>query len=111
MYRIWIIVLALVMSFVLNFHSGLTFAQEQASPSTSVQEVQTNRLTGQIVKVEDSSLTVNTTEGVKEVTVPNNINISKNGNAVSKTELKPGDGVIITQSSNGEILSIDSLSA
>lgn len=104
-------VIPIVLAFLLIFNSGLVFAQNQQSPSGQIQEVTTDRLAGQIIKVENGTITVNTRDGVKQVNVPNNVSVTKNGNSVSTKELQAGDGVVVTRSTNGEVLSIDALSS
>lgn len=103
-------ILPIVLAFLLIFNSGLASAQNIPSPNTTTQEVESSRIAGQIIRVEDNTLTVNTRDGVKQINVPENIKITKNGTTAPLSDLETGDGVVITRTDGGEVLSVDTLS-
>ena len=61
------------------------------------------------IKVQGKTITINTNNGVKKITVPEGIKITKNSGQATANEINPRDMVTVT-TNNGEVLSIDATS-
>lgn len=84
-----------------------TFAQ---SNSTGVQDVQRNEFKGEVLKIANDKLTVDSNGITKEFTVPNGIRISKNTLESKLSDIQPKDKVTVTYSGNNQVLAVDATS-
>jgi hypothetical protein len=81
----------------------------QASPSP-VKDVETTKISGQVIRISNRTLTIQAQDGVKEVNIPQNIRITRNGISANFDGIKTGDLVEVTVSDKGQVLSIDAIS-
>lgn len=80
------------------------------TPTDSIRDISTNQITGQVLRVEENRLTLQTTEETKEVTVPEGVRVTKNSDSVNLSDIEPNDLVMVTQNNNGEVLAVDAVS-
>jgi hypothetical protein len=76
-----------------------------SNPQT--QNVSTSTFSGEITKIDNNKVFVSTDDGVKEITIPGNIKITRNSIESKLADLKTRDQVTVTQSTKGEVLSVD----
>lgn len=103
------IALLIIMCGGVGVSNQISYAQSEVpliSPTT-VQDVQTTEIKGEVLKHDGQTLTVDTDSGTKQVPLSDTISVKKNTVEVGISEIKPGDSVTITQSQIGEVLSID----
>lgn len=104
-----LLIVAFITAFLLGmvyfYPSSLVLAQDQ-----NIQTVESTQTTGEIIKKENSILTVQTENQIQELQVPSNVKITKNGTEASLNELQTGDDVVVTHSQSGEILSVEAIS-
>jgi hypothetical protein len=98
------ITFVMVMSTFFLSQSVLTQTQAQ------VQNVSTEKISGKILKREGNTLTVQTNDGVKEVTIPDNVSVTRNTSASKIDALQVGEQVNVVSQSDGQVLSVDSSS-
>lgn len=85
-------------------------AQNDISPTVSdTKNIQTTQTSGEVLKIEGKTITINTSSGVKKITVPEGIKVTKNSGQATANEINPRDMVTVT-TNNGEVLSIDATS-
>lgn len=102
--------ISVLLAFVLVFNSGLALAQTPPVSSPGIQEVESSRIAGQVVKVQGETATINTRDGIKQVNIPSDVSVTKNGNNIRPSDLQPGDGIVVTRTGQGEVLSVDAIS-
>lgn len=83
----------------------------QTPTVTEVVSINKTEFSGEITKIDGRRLTVDTSEGVKEVTVPQNVQVKKNSLDSNFDELKVNDKVAVAQSESGEVLALSATSA
>lgn len=83
-------------------------ADTNLNSASSVKDVQTQKISGEVLTKNNSTrkLTVQTDNGVKEVSVKPNTVINKNGFGSTFNDIKPNDQVTFLQSTGGEVLSM-----
>jgi hypothetical protein len=84
--------------------------QVQTQPAQQVENVSTTTIKGQITRKDANQLTIKTDEGVKQVTIPANISIYRNGNATNFDNLKVNDHVSITYDAGGQLVRTEATS-
>lgn len=82
-------------------------AVRTVSPSKAeVQALTSQEIKGEVLRKNGNVLIIQTDNGNKEVTLPTNSKVTKNGMGSDIGNIKPNDSVTVTQS-NGQVLSID----
>lgn len=76
-----------------------------------VNEVETQETDGTLLKREGKSLFIETNDGTKQVTAPENINVTRNGSSVPLEEMEAGDEVEFKTDATGNLLEISSTSS
>lgn len=90
--------------------SAITPQVPPSSPAESIQ-IGTAEIKGEILTVDNNSLIVKTDDGqTREFNVDGNVSVKRNTMTSSVSELKPGDGITITRSQNGEIIALSATS-
>ncbi len=102
-------ILLFLFTFIL-LESFPVHAQNDIPPTkTDTKNVQATKIDGEVLKVQGKTITINTNNGVKKITVPEGIKITKNSGQATANEINPRDMVTVT-TNNGEVLSIDATS-
>lgn len=91
--------------------AGNTTDSPTPTATSQVQDVSKQEFSGEVTKIDGRKLTINTSDGTKEITVPDNLQIKKNGFDSKFEEIKVNDKVSFAQNPNGELLSISATSA
>jgi hypothetical protein len=68
---------------------------------------QSTSVSGEVLRIQGNTLTIETPDGIREVTVPENILLRRNTMEANISDIQPGDDVTINQSANGELLSVN----
>jgi hypothetical protein len=93
------------------FARPVLIAAQTTTPITTeeseVQDIATTEISGDVLKIEGRMLYIQTNNGVKQVEVPDNIVIVKNGNEVGFNEIGTNDNVVVTQTQEGTVLSVE----
>lgn len=97
-------------SFSTTTSSGFETSSMESSMSAAGTNVQTNKITGEVLKIDGNRLTVKTDTETREFLVPNNIKITRDTNDVKLEEIKPEDRVTLTQDSFGQLLAVEIIS-
>jgi uncharacterized membrane protein len=100
----WIILVKLI-ALMTIFSAPLHAQTVTSNPQT--QNVSTSTFSGEITKIDNNKVFVSTDDGVKEITIPGNIKITRNSIESKLADLKTRDQVTVTQSTKGEVLSVD----
>lgn len=103
-------ILLIIVSFVLSsvlFISTPSFAQEE--PNSTIKSVETSQISGKVTSINDRSLVIQTNDGVKEISVSENVNVTQAGMSSKISDLSPNDQVTLTVSKNGQVLVIESI--
>jgi hypothetical protein len=87
---------------------GIVSPSPTSSDVTSIDKVE---YSGEVTKIDGRTLTIDTSAGTKQVTVPDNLQVKKNGYDSKLEEIKVNDKVAFAQSSGGELLSLSATSA
>lgn len=84
------------------------FLTKAEVPTYTVQvtSVDKKEYSGEITKIENRTLTVNTSDGTKQINIPANIQIKKDGADSTFDSIKVNDKVTFAQSNSGELLSV-----
>lgn len=104
------------MKFILkNFLLLLTFFVTYLASITwitlAAENVTSNTTEGTVLRTTDNTLTIQTDEGIKDYSIPENIKITKNQFDSDLNNINPNDRIIITTGNNGEILAVDAVSS
>ncbi len=83
----------------------INFAKANAQV-TGVQNVQSQNFSGEVIKIENRTLSVKTSDETKQITVPNSIQIKRNALNATFENIKVNDLVSVSQTTDGEVLSI-----
>ncbi|MFO0704002.1 MAG: hypothetical protein U0525_04740 [Patescibacteria group bacterium] len=75
-----------------------------------VRDLNVNQVGGEILKVNDQVLTINSSDGTKQIVLPSNVIVKRNSMNSKVSDLKPGDSVKIKLTSIGEVLSVEATS-
>jgi hypothetical protein len=78
-------------------------------PSPEVTNVQPTQTTGEVVRRENNVLTVKTGNEVKQISIPDNVKVTRNTFGGNIADIKPNDEVTITEA-NGMVLSVEATS-
>jgi hypothetical protein len=109
-------ILTLLAGILLAFSLGSSqvWAQENVVEVTTTPEVrviETKEIKGEVVKVEGRNLTIQSSNNqTQEFNIPENIKINRNTMEAELSAIKPGDKVTINQTSDGQILSVETTS-
>ena len=93
--------------FIMLLICAFTIAPLISHQAAAQQTINTNEYSGKVLKVEGDKLTIDTSEGAKEFTVPNNIRVERNSSDVSLDQLKAGDKVTV-RADGSDALSVSS---
>lgn len=85
--------------------SLLTLLPVPTYAQNSPQNINTTQITGEVVKVDQTSLTIQNSSGVKEYTIPGNVSITRDSFGSSLQDLRPHDRVTLTVDDNGDVIS------
>jgi hypothetical protein len=116
-FALWISTLTIFnnSSFVTSVVEIDEVSAQTATPSpTSTAEVQnipTQEISGTILRIEGQTLSVDSEDGVRTVTVNDNVSINRNGTQATFSELEVNDDVEIVQTQTGELLSVAATSS
>jgi hypothetical protein len=72
-----------------------------------VETVQTKDFTGKIVKVENRTFFVKSGNDTREVTIPDNVSITRNGQTIEMREVQVDDDVKVTTDQSDAVLAFD----
>lgn len=87
---------------------GVTSSSQAQDNST----IQSTQIEGEILRIDDYRLIIETpNKEIKELTVPTGVRIKKNTHDSEYKSLQPGDKVLLTQNSNGEVISLEATAA
>jgi hypothetical protein len=81
--------------------------QTLAQNNQQVENIQSQQIAGEVLKKENSTLFVQTENGVKQFKIPTDIVIKKNTMDGSFADIRPNDQVNITYTQQGQVLSVD----
>lgn len=70
------------------------------------QTLQTRELKGTVNKIEGNRMVFEDSQGMQEVSIPENISLTRNGEVVSLSQLQPTDEVAITVGENNEVIAV-----
>ncbi|GAC1391642.1 MAG: hypothetical protein NVSMB46_04870 [Candidatus Saccharimonadales bacterium] len=95
-----------------------TTEQQSTSSNTTNQnqtqsqskDITTHEVSGQVLKVSNDKLTVDTPSGSKEFTIPGNIRIQRNTDSVTVKDIKPGDKVSLKVDDQNQVLAVSATS-
>jgi hypothetical protein len=96
--------LALFMFSILSINPQLLQAQQ------SPQQLETTQISGEVMKIENDTITIQSDNGMQQMQISNNINITRNGMGAQVQDLKPGDNITVTQTTAGVVLGVESTS-
>ena len=84
----------------------ISFAQD-----SQVQDVSTQSIEGKIIKKEDNTLFIESSDGtVRQYSVPDGVSIQKNTQSSSVSDLSVNDRVTVKSSDSGAVMSIEATS-
>jgi hypothetical protein len=117
MKSLWIVIIV-VSGILISSNSCLVAAQEPSAtitptisePTPTAAEIQTSSFSGVVEKINGDTVVVNTNGNFREVVVPGNVNVTKNGTGSSVNQIEPGDRITVTENSNGGVVSVDVVS-
>lgn len=81
-----------------------TFAQQ------APQALETREISGEVLQLQNQTLTIKTDDGVSQIPINDNITISRDARDAQVQDLEPGDNVTITQTITGQVLGVESTS-
>jgi hypothetical protein len=87
-------------------------ATASSTPSPSPTTLQTQELSGEVVRLEGNILTLKTDTETKELMLNGQIKVTRDGELVGKDQVKPGDKVKATiDQDTGQVLTLEATSA
>jgi hypothetical protein len=100
--------------FAMIFGLAMAYPEFGYSQEPAVQQVNSSQISGEVMKVQTTGdntvFTLNTGGQTVDVTVPNNVNITRNGVQIQASEVKPNDDITVTQNDRGEVLGVSAVS-
>lgn len=78
---------------------------------SEIQNINAAEIEGTVLRIEGQTLAIETDDGVKTVTVADNVSLNRNGTAAAFSDLEVNDDVRVLQTEAGEVLSVTATSA
>jgi hypothetical protein len=94
---------------VLLFSSIPDKIYAQSNPST-IKNVGTTEVSGEVVQKNNNTITVKTTDGIKELALANSVPIKKDYTVADVSHVQTNDKVNILATNNGQVLSVEAYS-
>jgi hypothetical protein len=86
----------------------LTYAQSAATATPpQVVTLQTSDFTGRVIKILNNVITVDANNSIKEITLPGNVRITRNGLTAEIKDIQVGDQVTVTTDNTNNVLKVD----
>jgi hypothetical protein len=101
------LVILLMSLFIFTGLSNFHLVKAQNTSQQAQTTVQTDTVSGTVLKMGNNRITVQTDNATKEYTFPGNIKITRNGTISNKDSIKPNDRITLTVSQKGEVLAAD----
>jgi hypothetical protein len=92
-----------------NTHSHI---EAQTTPTANmspadVRTIQAQEITGEVMALDNDSLTVDTNQGPLEISIPGTVAVKRNAMQAALSDIQTGDDVTITLSEDGQALAIE----
>ena len=89
------------------FSSTELLAQSPSPSSDTVTTVETTEFSGELVKIDGNTLSIQVDDEIKVVNVSIGTSVKRNTANVTLSELKPGDKLTVQQTSDSQVVSVE----
>lgn len=100
MLRMKLINIGIIMLFLVGLIQNQVLAQSEKA-------IATREVAGTVLRKDSSVLSIQTNNGVRELSIPDNIKITRNYMSSTISEIQPNDKVKVQVADSGQILSVD----